>query len=248
MRTADKQRMAWDAKLATYLEYSAILRLPNPPAIQANYHLFPAALVTECARYEGAHAVLAEKLLADVKSIDQLLDSNKSINNAKRFCDVYRRSASALVAMDVNQPILEMEKRALALDPNNHECMNSLAWWLANSPIVSERDPVAALELCERLVQLKPEVTNYRNTLTSIQIRLGNWGEAQEQISRAQQLRKNEWFDAVFAAMIEVHRGDRKLALQLLEKENAPPDTQSPKYPGSFQAKRLLAELELMLQ
>jgi cytochrome c-type biogenesis protein CcmH/NrfG len=141
---------------------------------------------------------------------------------------------------------LKLERRAYELDPSNPDCLDRLARWLANSPNIEERDPKEGFELSERAVALKPEVPTYRNTLALVNIRLGNWDRASEQIAQLRRSRSNNWYDAVLGAIVELHYGDRESAEQLLASSGSPSD-KVPPFPDSPEAQRLLADLRLLL-
>jgi serine/threonine protein kinase/tetratricopeptide (TPR) repeat protein len=97
LRNAGDSHAAWRSKLASYLEYNAIVRIPHSPVLTGEYPLFLNQLVAEGKQYEGANAELAEKILDDLELFTKWLDSNPSPFNEKGICAVFRRSINALV-------------------------------------------------------------------------------------------------------------------------------------------------------
>jgi eukaryotic-like serine/threonine-protein kinase len=74
--------------------------------------------------------------------------------------------------------------RALELEPDDPESVNTLAWLLANTT-PSKRNPSRARELAERLVKADPRNEEFRTTLLLALMRLGKDAEAISTIENA---------------------------------------------------------------
>lgn len=83
-----------------------------------------------------------------------------------------------------------------ALEPRfgeKHDLYNNFAWLLATSPDESLRDPVRALRLARRAIELSPERNAYYlGTLAAAQAANGDFGVALESIRAARELSPND--------------------------------------------------------
>ena len=72
-------------------------------------------------------------------------------------------------------------RKAIALDPDNPNALNSLGYILAEEGM----DLPYALSLCKRAVQLRPENPAYLDSLGWVLLKLGNVQDARSQLRRA---------------------------------------------------------------
>ena len=104
-------------------------------------------------------------------------------------------------------------KKAIELDPNFVGAHNNLAWLLANCTDATIRDPVQAVDLARKTVQLAPNKGAHWNTLGVAQYRKGDWKAAIEALTKSMELRNggdgNDWF---FLAMAHWQLGDKPQA------------------------------------
>lgn len=75
-------------------------------------------------------------------------------------------------------------KAVIALNPEQSEALNNLAWALATSPDPTVRDPAAAVHYGEQLIALWPSANNL-DTLAAAYAISGRWSEAQATQLRA---------------------------------------------------------------
>jgi WD40 repeat protein len=91
--------------------------------------------------------------------------------------------------------------------------LNNLAWPLATSPDPKLRNPVRAVELAKRAVELKPKEGSFWNTLGVAHYRAGDWGAAVAALEKSGQLRQGgDSFDWFFLAMAHQQLGDHEQA------------------------------------
>jgi eukaryotic-like serine/threonine-protein kinase len=110
---------------------------------------------------------------------------------------------------------LKSWRLAAEKSPTNPEAQNNLAWFLAACPNPKLRDVPQALVLAQKVVQITPKEGNYWNTLGVVRYRSGNWNEAVDALTRAEELSKGKLLgaDGLFLALANWQRGDRQQAL-----------------------------------
>jgi tetratricopeptide (TPR) repeat protein len=79
---------------------------------------------------------------------------------------------------------------ALELAPSHADARGGLAWLLATFPEPKLRDPVQAVRLARKAVQLKPQDGNLWNTLGVAHYRAGEWKAAVAALDKSEQLMK----------------------------------------------------------
>jgi serine/threonine protein kinase/WD40 repeat protein/tetratricopeptide (TPR) repeat protein len=117
----------------------------------------------------------------------------------------------------------------IRLDPASVTAHNSLAWLLATSPDPQWRDPVRAIGLARRAIELEPKDGLFRNTLGVAQYRAGDWNAALASLRQALELRQGgDSFTWFFLAMTHWQRGEKRdacycynRAVQWMEKNEA---------------------------
>jgi tetratricopeptide (TPR) repeat protein/serine/threonine protein kinase len=103
--------------------------------------------------------------------------------------------------------------------PNHTRSHDALAWILATCPDVKQRDPVRAVALARKAVELEPRVGVYWKTLGVAQYRAGEWQAAVASLSRSQTLRKSgDAVDRFFLAMAHHKLGNHDMARQAYER------------------------------
>jgi serine/threonine protein kinase len=106
-------------------------------------------------------------------------------------------------------------QRAVTFKPDYADGHWKLAWFLANCPEVSYRDPVRAVEAAKRALALSSQDGHYWKALGVASYRAGNWGVAVEALERANWFCAGggsyEWFPL---AMAHWRRGEKELARQ----------------------------------
>jgi serine/threonine protein kinase/tetratricopeptide (TPR) repeat protein len=111
---------------------------------------------------------------------------------------------------------IELLGQAAELDPKN---ANHLAWVLATCPEPKLRDPVKAVELGKKLVDLRPKDGDSWNTLGVARYRAGDWKEAIAALEKSMELRQGgEAGDWLFLAMAHWQMGHEKQAREWYDK------------------------------
>jgi len=111
-------------------------------------------------------------------------------------------------------------KQAVELRPENALYNNNLAWLLASCPDLAYRDIGRALELARKSVELEPEAAEYWNTLGVAYYRVGEWQQAIDSLTKAEQLKPDVYFahNAFFLAMANWRLGNKEAAREFYEK------------------------------
>jgi serine/threonine protein kinase/WD40 repeat protein len=92
---------------------------------------------------------------------------------------------------------------------------NNLAWFLATHADPKLRDPIRAVALAKKAVELVPKEGLYWNTLGAVQYRAGDWKAAVAALNQSRELRQGgDAFDFFFLAMACERLGQKEQALQ----------------------------------
>ena len=110
-------------------------------------------------------------------------------------------------------------KRAVEVSPENATHHNGLAWLLATCPDLVYREGVLAVKHARKAVELERESPESWNTLGVACYRIGEWQQAIDMLSKAEQLQPNIYFghNAFFLAMAHWQLGEKETARELLE-------------------------------
>jgi serine/threonine protein kinase/tetratricopeptide (TPR) repeat protein len=91
--------------------------------------------------------------------------------------------------------------------------INNFAWFLANSPLESLRNPLEAVELAKRAVDGPPGCGDFYNTLGVAYYRVGDWKRCIDALKESMARRAGgDAFDWFFLAMAYARQGDREQA------------------------------------
>jgi eukaryotic-like serine/threonine-protein kinase len=141
----------------------------------------------------------------------------------KQLARLYDALSTIYLASDRVPDSVEASRRATILDPKLHECqqavLNNLAWYLLTAPNPAARNPLKALELSRKAVELSPQCWASWNTLGVAHFRNGQWAAAGKALTTAQE--KNPGanaFDGYFLAMTLWQQGRQQAARQWLQK------------------------------
>ena len=110
-------------------------------------------------------------------------------------------------------------KRAVEVSPENATHHNGLAWLLATCPDLVYREGDLAVKHARKAVELERESPESWNTLGVACYRIGEWQQAIDMLSKAEQLQPNIYFghNAFFLAMAHWQLGEKETARELLE-------------------------------
>jgi tetratricopeptide (TPR) repeat protein len=96
---------------------------------------------------------------------------------------------------------------------------NNLAWFLATYPDPKLRDPIRAVALAKKAVEMAPTEGMYWNTLGAVHYRAGKWKAAIEGLNKSMELRNGgDSFDWFFVAMSHWQLAARDEARKWYEK------------------------------
>ena len=80
------------------------------------------------------------------------------------------------------------QSRRWTFHPNDSDCRNDLAWFLATCAHVQFRDPSEAVKLAQKDVELAPANGGLWNTLEAAHYSAGSWKEAVSALEKSVQL------------------------------------------------------------
>jgi tetratricopeptide (TPR) repeat protein len=134
-------------------------------------------------------------------------------------------------ALDVLGDLLEADPDADELRRRWCDCANDLAWLRANHPDPGRRDPISAVAMACRAVDVYPEAAAYWNTLGVAHHRAGDHRAAVDALERARALGGGTAFDDVFLAMAHARLGDAAAARQVLARAMLQAERDYPGHP-----------------
>jgi eukaryotic-like serine/threonine-protein kinase len=127
--------------------------------------------------------------------------------------NVHRNLAIDLARRGKHSEAMDAYREAMGLEPDNPLAQNNLAWLLATCPEHRFRDPVKAVALAKKAVELTPKQGIFWNTLGTAYYRAGDWKAAIEALNMSMDLRNGgDAFDWFFLAMAHWQQGDKKEA------------------------------------
>jgi tetratricopeptide (TPR) repeat protein/tRNA A-37 threonylcarbamoyl transferase component Bud32 len=139
----------------------------------------------------------------------------------------------------------ELYRKALAVDPEDSEVNNDLAWFLATSPEPRLRDAALAVRLATKAVKAQPKSADYWNTLGVAHYRNGDDKAAISELETAMSLGAGgtsmDWF---FLAMANWRLGDRDQAQSWFDRAVQWMDKHKP---HDDELRRFRAEAEALL-
>jgi tetratricopeptide (TPR) repeat protein len=143
-------------------------------------------------------------------------------------------------------------QKFLELAPTSSLGHKYLSWLLATCPDAKLRDPVRAVQLAQRALELEEQVGNTWNTLGVAHYRAGNWKAAIDALDKSRQHRKGgDAFDFYFLAMSYWKLGQKdearrwyNQAVEWMEKNNDEL-MKNPQWPEEL--RRFRAETEQIL-
>jgi tetratricopeptide (TPR) repeat protein len=160
------------------------------------------------------------------KNAVQWFDRGNAYRNSRQY-DKAAADYSASIALDQNYPdawfnrsivysnsglydkAVADAERAIALNPSHAGAHNNLAWLLATCPDVKRRDPKRAVELAEKVVNLKPKDGNNWGTLGVAHYRTGDWKAAVAAFDKSREMSKSiDPSERLFYAMAQHKLGN----------------------------------------
>jgi tetratricopeptide (TPR) repeat protein len=124
----------------------------------------------------------------------------------------WRKRAAAYLSLRQYEKAISDFNKVLEVNPND-DVYNTVAWLFATCPDSNWCDPVRAVKLAQKAVELAPKEGNYWNMLGVAQYRAGNWKAAVTALEKSMDLRRggdsSDWF---FLAMAHWQLGDKNEA------------------------------------
>jgi len=123
--------------------------------------------------------------------------------------NLYRERARCYDALRDRAHADADRKKAIETEPNDPETINARAWRLLTDP-GEPRDPVLALELARKVIEMAPDSQLYLNTLGVAQYRNGLYTAAIGTLEKSLKTGKGKFdaFDLFFLAMCHARLGD----------------------------------------
>jgi tetratricopeptide (TPR) repeat protein len=165
--------------------------------------------------FSAAHCNLGHALRVQGKLDEAIAELRKAITLDPKSAVCHLNLGLALCDQGkLNEAIAEY-REAIKLDPTSVVAHNSLSWLLANCPDATSRDPVQAVDLARKAVQLAPKQGAHWNTLGVAQYRAGDWKAAIEALTKSMELLhgESEGFNTFFLAMSHWQLSDKPQAL-----------------------------------
>jgi len=134
-------------------------------------------------------------------------------------------------ALDVLGALLEADPGCGELQRRWCDCANDLAWLRANHPDPARRDPISAVAMARRAVDVCPNAAAYWNTLGVAHYRACDDHSAVAAFDRATALGGGTAFDDVFLAMAHARLGDLVEARQELARAMLQAEREFPGHP-----------------
>ena len=170
-------------------------------------------------KFGEAHCNLGHALRVQGKLDEAIAELRKAITLDPKSSVCHLNLGLALCDQGkLNEAIAEY-RETIALDPTSVGAHNSLSWLLANCPDATSRDPVQAVELARKAVQLAPKKGAHWNTLGAAHYRAGDWKASIDALTKSMELNKggdsSDWF---FLAMAHWKLGQKTQARSWYDK------------------------------
>ncbi len=149
----------------------------------------------------------ADELIVSLDRLGSCLETTGRPEEAARTRD----SADELLR-SVRERIAAQLLEPLGPEPNSAEACNSSAWHLVTGQDHQSHDPVLAVRLARRAVELSPHDGYSWNTLGIAYYRAIDWESAVAALERSVELQGGHSFDFFFLAMAHWRLGDRDAA------------------------------------
>jgi serine/threonine protein kinase/Flp pilus assembly protein TadD len=140
---------------------------------------------------------------------EAVADWSRAIELDPNYVDSLRGRRIAYAALEQYEKALEDYQTILKLAPADVLAHKGLAWLLAMCPEAKLRDPVRAVELARKAVQLAPKNGDCWSTLGMAHYRAGDWKAAVDAFDKSMELRAGrDAFEAFVLAMTHRKMGD----------------------------------------
>jgi tetratricopeptide (TPR) repeat protein len=196
-------------------------------------HRFWAGILEGAGRMEEA-----EQAFSDAQSVfDKLVTDDPGLAGNWHFAaDTRYRFAMLMISRGRKQEAEQMLRRAIEIhelreakfpsysepsrDRERVACYNRLAWILANAHSPEQRDPVYAVKLAAKAVEIESDQSAWWTTLGIAHYRAGEWMDAIEALKKSTDLHTTEvgGFNDFFLAMAHWQLGDKDESLRCYDR------------------------------
>ncbi len=182
-----------------------------------------------------------------------IADYSRAIDLGPKNAGPWDSRAAAYERLGQHDQAIADCSKAIELNPNDALANNALAWLLATCPDSKVRDPVRAVALAKRAVELAPGTGNFWNTQGVAHYRAGDWKAARAALEKSMNLRAGgDAFDFLFLAMAHRKLGNQDEARKCYDQavrwleENHKTLKQDPQY--AEELRRFRSEAEEVLE
>ena len=167
-------------------------------------------------RHLSLGTVLCDRLNQYDKAIECF---RKTIELDPKYAEAHVNLGVALRGLKKWPESIDAHKKAFAINPQHAGAHNNLAWLLATCPDAKFRDPVQAVTLAKKAIELNPKHPDYPNTLGAAHYRAGDWKAAIAAFAQSMKLRNGgDSFDWFFLAMAHGRLGDQNKAREFYDR------------------------------
>jgi serine/threonine protein kinase/Tfp pilus assembly protein PilF len=161
--------------------------------------------------------------------------------------DTHEFLAEALLRRGKRDEAIAEYSKAIELNPNFSRLYNNLAWLLATCAEPQYRNPVRAVELAKKAVELSQTEPGYWNTLGVAHYRAGNWKESIAALEKSERLAPGRYlaFNDFFLSMAHWQLGHKQQARKEYEQAL---EWMEKKEPKNEELRRFRAEAEGLLK
>jgi tetratricopeptide (TPR) repeat protein len=203
----------------------------------------------KCSYDTEARLLRADINLARKRYDESAADLTAAIGTNPQFAALYERRAECYDALGQTEKATADSKMALKLGSRIDTRLNEQAWKLLTGP-AAQRDPVKALELAKKIIQMAPGAPLYTNTLGVAQYRSGLYRESIRTLEKSLKAGQGKFdaFDLFFLSMCHAKLGESAKARDCFDRAVKWTESRkslSPQYVEELKAFRSEAEAEL---
>jgi tetratricopeptide (TPR) repeat protein len=169
--------------------------------------------------HAAGHDLIGQALRLEDRRKEALAHSDQAVAAQPESTDFRKNRYWLRLELGRYDLVLQDLEKLVELCPNEVWIRNALAWILATGPQHLRNLP-RARQLAEQVVDLRPDVATYFNTLGVVYYRLGEYARALDKLSVSLEKHRGrfEAFDLYFVAMAQQRLGQTEQARATLDK------------------------------